>query len=118
MGFDEAFGGHIVHNFMPDLEACTGCHGALDEAGLAALQQPTRDKLDEFAQLIGYADAQDLADNINDETTGNQTWPKWQREAAYGFIFVWNSGDFGAHNNRYAAALLDNAIAYAEANLP
>jgi hypothetical protein len=109
--------GHVVHNFEQDLEACTGCHGALDEAGLAALQQPTRDLLDEFAQLLGYVDAQDLADNINDSETGNRTWPQWQREAAYGFIFVWNSGSFGAHNSYYAEVLLNNAIAYAEANL-
>ena len=111
MAFDEAFGGHIVHNFMPTLEACQGCHAGLDEAGLAALQQVVRDKLDTLAGLIGggYASWDDLFAVIDDV---NSTWTRAEREAAYAGVFVYDSGDFGVHNPDYANALLDNAIDY------
>jgi len=111
MAFDEAFGGHIVHNFMPTLEACQGCHAGLDEAGLDALQQVVRDKLDTLAGLIGggYASWDDLFAVIDDV---NSTWTRAEREAAYAGVFVYDSGDFGVHNPDYANALLDNAIDY------
>ena len=82
------------------------------------MQTTIQGKMDEFAQLLGYLDADDLAEKIDDEFTGNETWPEWQREAAYGFIFVYNSGDRGVHNSAYANSLLDAAIDYAEINLP
>jgi hypothetical protein len=111
MAFSEDAGGHVVHNFMPTLEACQGCHGALDEAGLAALQQVTRDKLDTLAGLIdvGYASWDDLMVVLDDV---NADWTVAEREAAYAGVFVYNSGDYGVHNPDYAAALLDNAIDY------
>jgi hypothetical protein len=111
MAFDEAFGGHIVHNFMPTLEACQGCHAGLDEAGLDELQQKVRDKLDTLAGLIsgGYADWETLMATLD---VDNSDWTVAEREAAYAGVFVYNSGDFGAHNPNYANALLDNAIDY------
>jgi len=117
MAFTEDAGGHIVHNFMPDVENCQGCHPSATDFDVNGVQTEIQGKMDEFAQLLGYIDADDLAENLNDEATGNRTWPVWQREAVYGFIFVYNSGDRGVHNQNYANALLDNAIAYAELNL-
>jgi hypothetical protein len=101
--------GHTVHNFMPDLEACQGCHAGLDEAGLDALQQSYRDKLDALAVLVGYADWETLMVTLDDD---NPNWTVAQREAVYGGVFVYSSGSFGAHNPNYANALLDNAIDY------
>ena len=101
--------GHTVHNFEPNLDACTGCHGALDAAGLAALQQPYRDKLDEIAVLWGYADWETLELTLDDD---NPSWTVAQREAVYGAVFVSSSGSYGAHNPNYANALLDAAIDY------
>ena len=118
MAFSEDAGGHIVHNFMPSVENCQGCHPSATDFDINGVQTTIQGKMDEFAQLLGYLDADDLAENINDEFTGNETWPEWQREAAYGFIFVYNSGDRGVHNSAYANSLLDAAIDYAEINLP
>ncbi|MEJ2605035.1 MAG: multiheme c-type cytochrome, partial [Gammaproteobacteria bacterium] len=85
MAFSEDEGGHVVHNFMPTLEACQGCHAGLDEAGLEALQQKYRDKLDQLAGLIngGYASWEDLMLVLDDADVGNQTWTVQEREAAY-----------------------------------
>jgi len=118
MAFSEDAGGHIVHNFMPSVENCQGCHPSATDFDINGVQTTIQGKMDEFAQLLGYFDADDLAENIDDEFTGNETWPEWQREAAYGFIFVYNSGDRGVHNSAYANSLLDAAIDYAEINLP
>jgi hypothetical protein len=103
--------GHTVHNFMPTLEACQGCHGGLDEAGLDELQQKYRDKLDTLAGLIGggYADWETLMATLDED---NFDWTVAEREAAYAGVFVYDSGAFGAHNPNYANALLDNAIAH------
>ena len=109
MGFDEAFGGHVVHNFMPDLETCQGCHPGLDEAGLDAIQATYKAKLDQIAVLMGYADWDTLYLTLDDD---NFLWAVCQREAVYGAEFVYASGDLGAHNPNYANALLDNAIDY------
>ena len=109
MGFSEDAGGHVVHNFMPTLEACAGCHGPLTEGDLEALQQPVRDKLDEIGVLMGYADWDTLLLTLDDD---NELWEVCQREAVYGGVFVSNSGDYGVHNPTYANALLDNAIDY------
>ena len=111
MAFSEDAGGHVVHNFMPTLEACQACHAGLDEAGLAALQQVTVDRLNQLAGLIGpgYATWDDLMLVLDDE---NPNWTVAEREAAYAGVFVYNSGDLGVHNPDYAAALLLNAIDY------
>ncbi len=109
MAFSEDAGGHVVHNFMPTLEACQACHPGLDEAGLAALQQPVRDKLDQIAVLMGYADWATLELTLDDD---NLLWTVAQREAVYGAVFTFASGDFGVHNPDYANSLLDNAITY------
>jgi formate-dependent nitrite reductase cytochrome c552 subunit len=111
MAFSEDAGGHVVHNFMPTLEACQACHAGLDEAGLEALQQVTRDKLDQLAGLIdvGYASWDDLLLVLDDE---NANWTVAEREAVYGGVFVNNSGSLGVHNPDYANALLDAAIDY------
>ncbi len=118
MTFTEDGGGHLVHDFNPSPANCAACHPGLTDFDYNGVQTEIKAKLDLFAVLLGYADADDLAANINDETTGNTTWPEWQREAAYGFIFVYNSGDLGVHNSNYARSLIDNAIDYAGANLP
>ena len=117
MAFSEDAGGHVVHDFRPSVDNCQGCHPSATDFDVNGVQTEIHGKMDELAQLLGYIDGQDLADNLNDEFTGNETWPEWQREAVYGFIFTWNSGDFGVHNQNYANTLLDNAIAYTETNL-
>jgi len=114
MAFSEDAGGHIVHNFMPSTENCAGCHPGIPDFDVNGMQTQVEAKMDSVAVLLGYADYHDLADNINDELTGNQTWPAdWMREVGYQFIFVYNSHDFGVHNANYANALLDTAIDYA-----
>jgi hypothetical protein len=109
MAFDEAFGGHVVHNFMPTFDACQGCHPGLDQTGLEAIQATYLAKLDQVAVLMGYADWATLYLTLDDD---NFLWEVCQREAVYGAEFVYASGDLGAHNPNYANALLDNAIDY------
>lgn len=58
---------------------------------------------------MGYADWDTLELTLDDD---NLLWEPCQREAVYGAVFVYNSGDFGAHNPNYANALLDNANDY------
>lgn len=109
MIFTEDAGGHVVHNFMPSLEACQGCHAGLDEAGLAALQQPTIDGLDAVAVEMGYADWATLLATLDDD---NLVWTACEREAVYGAVFVNASGDKGVHNPDYAESLLTNGLDY------
>jgi hypothetical protein len=109
MAFSEDAGGHVVHNFMPTLEACATCHPGLDAAGLLALQQVTRDKLDIIGVAMGYANWEALELVIDED---NFEWTEAEREAVYGAQFVYASGDFGVHNPDYAEALLDAAIEY------
>ncbi|MFO7588782.1 MAG: hypothetical protein R6X22_12045 [Gemmatimonadota bacterium] len=111
MAFDEAFGGHIVHNFMPSIDVCTQCHPGATDFDINGVQTAIQGKLDQLAGLIGggYADWETLMATLN---TDNPTWTVAEREAAYGGVFVYNSGDFGVHNPDYANSLLDNAIAH------
>ncbi len=115
MLFSEDAGGHVVHNFSPideatgELLGCVACHGTLTVTDLEALQQPVRDKLDEVAVLMGYADWATLQLTLDDD---NFLWAECQREAVYGAAFVSDSHDFGVHNPTYANSLLDNAIDY------
>ena len=107
--------GHTVHNFMPDLENCTGCHAGATSFDINGVQTVVQTKLDSIGVLLGYADAEDLEANIDDV---NGDWEVWQREVAYAFAFVYASGSRGVHNADYANSLLDNAIDYANTNLP
>jgi predicted CXXCH cytochrome family protein len=109
MVFTEDAGGHVVHNFMPSVEACQQCHPGLDEAGLAALQQPTIDGLNAVAVEMGYADWDTLLITLDDD---NLLWTACEREAVYGAVFVSNSGDKGVHNPDYAESLLTNGLDY------
>jgi len=115
MAFDEAFGGHIVHNFNPDIGVCAGsCHPGATDFDINGVQTAIRGKLDTLAGLIngGYASWDELEAVLDDGDVGNTTWTRAEREAAYAGVFVYNSGDFGVHNVNYANALLDNAIDY------
>jgi len=111
MAFEESFGGHIVHNFMPSLDVCTQCHAGATDFDVNGVQTAVRGKLDQLAGLIGvgYATWDDLMLELDDV---NADWTVEEREAAYAGVFVYNSGDFGVHNSDYANSLLDNAIDY------
>ncbi|MCL7963721.1 MAG: cytochrome c family protein [marine benthic group bacterium] len=110
MAFDEAFGGHIVHNFNPDIGVCAdACHPGATDFDVNGVQTAIRGKLDQVAVLMGYADWDTLYLTLDAD---NFDWTVEQREAVYGAEFVYASGDLGVHNPNYANALLDNAIAY------
>ena len=115
MAFSEDAGGHIVHNFMPSIDNCTGCHAGATDFDINGVQTEIRGKLDELAGLLGggFASWDDLEAVLD---SANLEWTPEEREALYGGVFVYNSGDFGVHNSAYANSLLDNAIDYA--NLP
>ena len=116
MGFSEDAGGHVVHNFMPDITVCqVGCHVGATDFNINGVQDEIRAKLDSLAVLLGYTDWDTLELTLDED---NLTMTVEQREALYGGVFVYNSGDFGVHNAKYARSLLDNAIAYLESLAP
>lgn len=109
MAFSEDAGGHVVHNFMPSIEQCQGCHPGATDFDINGQQTATMERLDEIAVLMGYADWDTLELTLDDD---NEGWAVCQREAVYGAVFVFNSGDMGVHNPNYANSLLENAIDY------
>ena len=110
MGFTEDAGGHVIHDFNPDITVCQGCHGAgATDFDINGMQTQIRGKLDDLAVALGYADWATLELTLDED---NLTMTPEQREALYAGVFVFNSGDFGVHNASYANSLLDNAIAY------
>ena len=110
MGFSEDAGGHVVHNFMPDIEVCTvGCHVGATDFNINGVQDSVVAKLDRIAVLMGYTDFETLELTLDED---NLVWEACQREAVYGAVFVYNSGDLGVHNKKYAFSILDNAEDY------
>jgi len=102
--------GHTVHNFEPDITVCTvGCHVGATDFNINGVQDSVRNKLDRIAVLLGYTDWDTLELTLDDD---NGDWEPCQREAAYGAVFVNNSGSLGVHNKKYAFSLLDNAEDY------
>jgi len=106
---------HAFHTFEPDVGNCAECHGEIPDFDVGGVQTQIQTKLDSVAVLLGYADAADAEANLDEDNAG---WERWQREVLYAFTFVANSGSLGVHNPPYANSLLDNAIDYANANLP
>ena len=109
MAFSEDAGGHSVHNFMADVTNCATCHGVISDFDVNGMQTQIQGKLDQVAVLMGYADWATLMLTLGDD---NFLWTVAQREAVYGAVFVFDSGDFGVHNPTYANSVLDNAITY------
>lgn len=101
--------GHTVHTFTPDVENCQPCHPGITDFNVNGVQDQIRDKLNQVAVLVGYADWETLELTLDED---NPSWTVAQREAVYGAVFVYNSGSFGVHNPDYANSLLDNAIAH------
>ena len=104
--------GHTVHDFMPDVENCQACHEGITDFDVNGQQTSVAARLDQIGVLMGYADWAALEEALDDDNPG---WTVAQREAVYGAVFVSSSGDLGVHNPSYANSLLDNAIAYLEA---
>jgi hypothetical protein len=109
MSFTTDAGGHTVHNFMPDVANCQACHPGITDFNVNGMQDTIRGKLDDLAVALGYADWATLELTLD---TDNLTMTPEQRAALYAGVFVYSSGDFGVHNQRYANSLLDNAIDY------
>jgi hypothetical protein len=110
MAFSEDAGGHVVHNFMPDITVCqVGCHVGATDFNISGVQDSVTNKLDRIAVLMGYTDWETLELTLDDD---NETWTSCQREAVYGAVFVFASGDRGVHNKKYAFSILDNAEDY------
>lgn len=101
--------GHTVHDFMPSVENCQACHAGITDFDVNGQQTATAARLDQIAVLMGYADWVTFEEALNDDNPG---WAVCQREAVYGAVFVFESGDMGVHNPAYANSLLDNAIDY------
>jgi cytochrome c553 len=105
---------HAFHTFSPDPGNCEPCHQGLANFDYKGVQTAIAGKLDQLAVLLGYTDAADMEEKWNSDNGGVEVW---KREAGYAFVFVANDGSHGVHNPEYAMSLLDNAIAYAEAQL-
>jgi len=112
---------HSFHTFTPvpvDPDGngtgnCEPCHST-DTFDINGLQTEIHGKMDTLAQALGYADAADMEANWDTDNVADD-FPTWKREAGYAFYFVFDDGSYGVHNPNYATALLDNAIAYAQA---
>ncbi|MGD8700052.1 MAG: multiheme c-type cytochrome [Gemmatimonadales bacterium] len=105
---------HAFHTWEPTVGNCEPCHIGIPDFNVEGLQTTVQGKLDELAGLFGYIDWADLDANWDSEADGVLVW---EREAIYAGYFVFNDGSLGIHNPTYALSLLDNAIAYANANL-
>ncbi len=104
---------HAFHTFEPDVGNCEPCHTGLTDFDVDGLQTAIQGKMDELAQALGYTDAATMLETFDSTADGVEPW---EREAAYALYFVSNDGSKGVHNPEYATDLLDNAIAYAQAN--
>ncbi|HOX24150.1 MAG TPA: multiheme c-type cytochrome [Candidatus Krumholzibacteria bacterium] len=111
---------HAFHNFRPSNQSsntgpnCAGCHedppaGDDEFFDFGSGQTEVVALMDELSVLFGYADHEGFLAGLDED---NLTWERWQREAAYALIFVYNDGSMGVHNPVYAKDLLENAIAY------
>jgi hypothetical protein len=105
---------HAFHNFKVEIGGCqaSGCHPTLEDFDYKGVQTAIAAKMDQLAVLLGYTDAEDMDANWNAD---NRSLEQWKREAGYAFSFVSSDGSHGVHNPEYAKSLLDNAIAYAQA---
>ena len=106
---------HPFHTWEPTVGNCEPCHIGIPDFNVEGLQTTVQEKLDELAVLFGYVDWHDLELNWDSQAADV---PVWEREAIYAGYFVFEDGSLGIHNPTYALSLLDNAIAYATANLP
>ncbi len=105
------------HNFRPDVGTnCSGCHGdAFGENDITTFQDTIVALMDDLATRFGYADYHDMEENWDSTADGVESW---EREAAYAMYFVIGDGSLGVHNPDYTIDLLNNAIAYHDANAP
>jgi len=107
---------HAFHNFVPDLGTnCSGCHPGIDEAFVTTFQGTIEALMNDLATRFGYADYHDMEANWDSTDPGVTVW---QREAAYAMYFLIGDGSLGVHNPNYAAALMNEAITYFDANTP
>jgi hypothetical protein len=104
---------HSFHNFLPDTGNCEPCHQDLPDFNYENVQTDTQALMDALAGRFGYPDTEAFMAAVDDE---NANWERWQREAAYALVFVYNDGSLGVHNRDYAESLLNNAIDYYDAN--
>jgi formate-dependent nitrite reductase cytochrome c552 subunit len=112
---------HRVHDFEPTVEVnCSGCHPGATDFNVDEGQDAIVDLMDQVAAALGlgYTTAQDLFDAwgaADPHGSISIATEAWQREAAYAVYFVSSDGSKGVHNPAYARALLENALAHAQA---
>jgi len=104
---------HSFHTFAPEPGNCEPCHSNLPDFNYKNAQTDTKALMDQLAVLLGYTDSDDFLTNWNAD---NKAAPLWERQAAYGLVFVANDGSMGVHNLTYSTSLLENSIAFATAN--
>lgn len=87
------------HSFEPELYVCQACHAGATDFNINGSQTDIENLL---AQLDAELEAGDEED-------------QWYAEALFNYYFVTNDGGSrGAHNYKYAKALLEDAIFYYE----
>jgi hypothetical protein len=122
------------HNFLPAVQACSPCHGDIDDFGdvtakadfdgdgavegvqaevqglLALLQRVIIDA--SATQAIKDAFMANFVGTLGDATKSTRV----QREAGYNWAYVSYDGSTGVHNTTYAVQLLQQSIRYIDAS--
>lgn len=96
------------HTFAPDVRACNTCHTTPDDFDFRGRRTEIQGLMTTLFNMLPNDGTEPL---FNTENTTYE-----QREAAYGWFFVNNEGSMGVHNYEYAKSILENAIAYLNAN--
>lgn len=96
------------HTFAPDVRACNTCHATPDEFDYHGRRTEIETLMTTLFNLLPNDGTEPL---FTTDTTTRE-----EREAAYAWFFVNNEGSMGVHNYTYAKSILENAIAYLNAN--
>ncbi|MBU1919447.1 hypothetical protein KKG66_01270, partial [bacterium] len=102
-------GGPIYgHTFAPDVRACNTCHTTPDDFDFRGRRTEIQTLMTTLFNMLPNDGTEPLFDT--ESTT------RVEREAGYAWFFVNNEGSMGVHNYTYAKSILENAIAYLNAN--
>ncbi|MDK9698808.1 MAG: multiheme c-type cytochrome [bacterium] len=111
---------HHLHNFKPEVAACTGCHGgATSFASIVGSLNAGRNQLDTLAAQLERILTNNGAislDSLGSPRNGQST--QKSRKAAWALRYYQNDKSHGAHNPAYAKDLLTNALNYLDSTNP
>ncbi len=125
---EETEDGYASHTFKPDVATCQRCHNDATDFEIGALKAELEEKLATLEELvlaqipgaveIGVSHGTTPAVDANGEVVWNADIPAEALIGAYNYAIIkmeLEDGASGAHNPKYAKALLDESIKKLEA---